>query len=292
MKDLGIVFSRRVIVSVALLAVACSGAANCFAQDLLSQNPTGKPEVLKDVGFDQKLDSQVPLELTFRDEKNTAVPLGQLFNGKPVILTLVYYECPMLCTEVLNGTLNSLKEVPLDVGSDYEIVTVSIDPNEKPPLADAKHTMYAGLLNQPGAMTGWHFLTGNEDEIKRLSASVGFRYVYDKASKQFAHAAGIVILTPNGRVSRYLFGLEFPPRDMRLALIEASSQKIGSPITDAILLYCFHYDPTTGKYGIVITNIVRAAGALTALAIAIGIAVLFRREKYSLTAHGASPQRN
>jgi protein SCO1/2 len=282
---------RIALITVAAAAMLAGGLC-ASAQDMLSQNPTGKPEVLKNVGFDQKLDSQIPLDLAFRDDKNNSVALRQFFTTKPVVLTLVYYQCPMLCTEVLNGTLNSLKEVPLAIGTDYEIVTVSIDPNEKPPLAEAKHTMYAGLLNQPGAVAGWHFLTGNEEEIRKLSASVGFRYVYDPASKQFAHAAGVVILTPSGRVSRYLFGLEFPPRDMRLALVEASSQKIGSPITDAILLYCFHYDPTTGKYGLVITNIVRAAGALTALCIAIAVIVLFRRERYALAAHPASPQRN
>ena len=283
---------RGVFAALIFAAFSAAAPSGALAQDMLSQNPTGKPEVLKNVGFDQKLDSQVPLDLVFRDERNSAVTLRQFFTTKPVILTLVYYECPMLCTEVLNGTLNSLKEVPLAIGTDYDIVTISIDPNEKPPLAEAKRTMYAGLLNQPGAMSGWHFLTGSEVEIRRLAASVGFRYVYDPASKQFAHAAGIVIVTPNGRVSRYLFGLEFPPRDMRLALVEASSQKIGSPITDAILLYCFHYDPTTGKYGLVITNIVRAAGALTALAIAIGMIVLFRREKYSTIAHHTATQRN
>jgi len=283
-------FSPRLLGFMALILSAIT-PAGAFAQDMLSQNPTGKPEVLKNVGFDQKLDSQIPLDLSFRDDKNNAVTLRQYFTSKPVILTLVYYQCPMLCTEVLNGTLNSLKEVPLAIGSDYEVVTISIDPTEKPDLAEAKHTMYAGLLNQPGAVSGWHFLTGNENEIRQLASSVGFRYVYDPASKQFAHAAGIVVLTPAGHVSRYLFGLEFPPRDLRLALIEASSRKIGSPITDAILLYCFHYDPTTGKYGVVITNIVRAAGALTALAIGLGMLVLFRREKYSVEAH-ASPQRN
>lgn len=292
MKRLSLAEYRIPVLSAFLIALFLAASSGCVAQDLISQNPTGKPEVLKNVGFDQKLDSQIPLDLAFRDERNSEVKLAQFFDGKPVILTLVYYQCPMLCTEVLNGTLNSLKQVPLAIGSDYQVVTVSIDPTEKTPLADAKHTMYAGLLNQRSAMAGWHFLTGNESEIKRLAASVGFRYVYDNDSRQYAHAAGIVILTPNGRVSRYLFGLEFPPRDMRLALIEASSQKIGSPVTDAILLYCFHYDPTTGKYGLVITNIVRAAGALTALAIAIGMIVLFRREKHTTSAHRAAAQRN
>jgi protein SCO1 len=255
-------------------------ASRVGAQDLIpTQNPTGRPEVLRDVGFDQKLNSQVPLDLNFRDEHNNGVTLRQLMDGKPVILTLVYYQCPMLCTEVLNGTLNSLKEVPLDMGKDFEVITVSIDPTERSILADAKHTMYAGLYGRSGAVAGWHFLTGDEPQIKQLAASVGFRYAYDPVSKQFAHASGIVVLTPEGRVSRYLFGIHYAPRDIRLALIEASSEKIGSPVEDAVLLYCYHYDPTTGKYGMVIANVLRAGAAITILVLGLAIFLMFRGEK-------------
>lgn len=271
------------VLALAAFAISIAAQAASAQQDLFTQNPSGKPEVLKKVGFDQKLDSQVPLDIPFRDEKGASVSIRQLLHGKPAILTLVYYQCQMLCTEVLNGTLNSLKQVPLDLGKDFSVISVSIDPNETPVLADAKHIMYAGLYGRPGAMQGWHFLTGQQPQIEELAASVGFRYVYDQPSKQFAHASGIVVLTPEGRVSRYFFGLEYPSRDVRLALVEASSDKIGSPVVDAILLYCFHYDAATGKYSIAIVNVVRAAGALTVVILGAAMIVMFRKERYSVS---------
>ena len=254
----------------------------CAQQDLFTQNPSGKPEVLKHVGFDQKLNSQVPLDIPFRDEHGASVTIRQLLDGKPAILTLVYYQCQMLCTEVLNGTLNSLKEVPLEIGKDFSVISVSIDPNETPAIAEAKQIMYSGLYGRKGAIQGWHFLTGLEPQIEQLAATVGFRYVYDAESKQFAHASGIVVLTPDGHVSRYFFGLEYVPRDVRLALVEASAEKIGSPVVDAILLYCYHYDAATGKYAVVITNVVRAAGGITVIVIAAGMLFFFRKERYSV----------
>lgn len=256
------------------------------AQDFLSQNPSGRPEVLRDVGLDQKLNAQVPLDLTFRDEHGVSVTIGQLLHGKPAILNLVYYQCPMLCTEVLNATLYSVKEIPLEIGNDFNIITVSIDPNEKPILAEAKQIMYSGLYGRPGAVKGWHFLTGDESQIRRLAAAVGFRYAYDKVSKQFAHASGIMVLTPEGKLSRYFYGISYRPRDVRLGLVEASEGKIGS-LTDTILLYCYHYDPSTGKYGVVITNIVRAAGLLTVIALALMVFIFLRREKRIAAAQAA-----
>jgi protein SCO1/2 len=271
-------------------ALSLLGASTTPAQDLFVQNPGGKPEVLKNVGLDQKLNAQIPLDLTFRDERGVSVNLGQLLQGKPAILTLVYYQCPMLCTEVLNGTLNSLKEVPLEIGKDFNVITVSIDPTEKPVLADAKHIMYAGLYGRRGAVHGWHFLTGDAEQIQKLAAAVGFRFVYDKESSQFAHASGIMVLTPEGRLSRYFYGIAYPPRDVRLALVEASEGKIGSTV-DEILLFCFHYDPVTGKYAVTILNVVRAAGALSALAIALMIVLFLRREKYSVAPAGNAHRR-
>jgi len=257
-------------------------ASGADAQDLFVQNPGGKPEVLKNVGLDQKLNAQVPLDLTFRDEHGATVNLGQFLQGKPAILTMVYYKCPMLCTEVLNATLNTLKEVPLEIGKDFSVITVSIDPTEKPVLAEAKQIMYTGLYGRRGAVHGWHFLTGDENQIQKLAAAVGFRFVYDKESSQFAHASGIMVLTPEGRLSRYFYGISYPPRDVRLALVEASQGKIGST-ADTILLFCFHYDPITGKYAVTILNVVRAAGALSALGIALMIFIFARREKYDVT---------
>jgi protein SCO1 len=271
-------------------AIALAGANEARAQDLFVQNPGGKPEVLKNVGLDQKLNAQVPLDLTFKDEHGATVTIGQLLQGKPAILTLVYYQCPMLCTEVLNGTLNSLKEVPLEIGKDFSVITVSIDPTEKPVLADAKQIMYAGLYGRRGAVKGWHFLTGDEEQIQKLSAAVGFRFVYDKESSQFAHASGMMVMTPEGRLSRYFYGIAYPPRDVRLALVEASEGKIGSTV-DEILLFCFHYDPVTGKYAVTILNVVRAVGALSALTIALTIWFFLRREKYTAVPPGDAHRR-
>lgn len=245
------------------------------------QNPTGSPDVIKQIGLDQKLDAQVPLDLAFRDEQGAPVTLRQFFGRRPVILTLVYYQCPMLCTFVLNGVLNNAKALSFEMGKDYEVVTVSIDPTETPLLAEAKHTMYAGLYGRPGGVSGWHFLTGEEPAIRRLAAAVGFRYVYDKASEQYAHASGIMVLTPQGRVSRYFYGITYMPRDVRFALVEASGGKIGNPV-DQILLACFHYDPMTGKYGLVISRVVRVAGIATILAIGGMVLVLRRKEHYAL----------
>ena len=221
-----------------------------------------RPELLKEVGVDQKLDAQVPLNLAFRDEHGNPVELGQFFGSKPVILTLVYYNCPMLCTQVLNGLDRSLQLIPMEIGKDFSVVTVSIDPTDRPVIAEAKQAMYAGMYRRPGAQYGWHFLTGEEPEIKQLADAVGFRYAYDSDSKQYAHASAIMLLTPDGKISRYFYGVDFPPKDLRMGLVEASQGKIGNAV-DAVLLYCYHYDPETGKYGAMVANILRLAAAAT-----------------------------
>lgn len=277
---------------ICLTAISFTFAAcPSHSQDFLTQNPTGKPEVLKQVGFDQNLNAQVPLDVIFQDEHGVNITLRQILNapamhGKPAILELVYYQCPMLCTEVMNATLNSLKEIPLEIGKDFSVITVSIDPTEKPVLAEARQIMYSGLYGRAGAVRGWHFLTGDAAAIHQLASAVGFRYVYDKQSSQFAHASGIMVLTPAGRISRYYFGIAFRPRDLRLGLVEASDSKIGSAV-DAILLYCYHYDPSTGKYGLVIANIVRAGAALTVVALGAMVLIFLRREKHVLVAGSA-----
>jgi protein SCO1/2 len=240
-----------------------------------------RPELLKDVGIDQKLNDSISLDLAFRDEAGRPVTLGQFFAGKPVVLSLVYYYCPMLCTQVLNGMERSLRDVPMDIGKQFSIVTVSIDPTERPALAAAKRALYTGLYGRPGATEGWHFLTGDEPQIKQLANAVGFRYAYDAQSKQFAHASAIMILTPEGRISRYLYGIQYSARDLRLGLVEASEGKIGTPV-DQILLFCYHYDPATGKYSLLISRILKAAGVFTILVIGIGIFLLARSEHYAL----------
>ena len=244
------------------------------------QNIGVRPELLKDVGVDQKLNESISLGLQFKDEKGKPVELRQYFGGKPVILSLVYYNCPMLCTQVLNGLERSLKELSLDLGKDYTVVTVSIDPAERPVLASAKQQLYTGMYGRPGAAQGWHFLTGAEPQIQQLASAVGFRYAYDPESKQFAHASVIMLLTPEGKISRYFYGITYPSRDLRLGLDDASEGKIGSPV-DAILLFCYHYDPATGKYGVVISHLIQLLGGLTILVVGGLILLLSRREHYA-----------
>jgi protein SCO1 len=243
-----------------------------------------RPDLLKNVGIDQKLNQQVPLDLTFRDETGKAVRLGQYFGQKPVILSLVYFNCPMLCTQVLNGMEAAMKGLPMDAGNQFEAVTVSIDPSDRPVLASVKKQMYTGMYGRAGAAEGWHFLTGDEEQIKKLADAVGFRYAYDPDSKQFAHASAIMVLTPDGKISKYFYGIQYSPRDLRLGLVEASARRIGTPV-DSILLFCYHYDPHTGKYGLLISRLIQTGGLLTIAAIGIGMLVLFRRERYALPSY-------
>jgi protein SCO1 len=240
----------------------------CAPTRALAQS--GLPTILKNVGFDQRLNDQVPLDLTFNDDDGRPVKLGDFFKGKPVILALAYFRCPMLCTQVLNGMVLGMRDSGFAIGKEFEVLTVSFDPDDSPTAAAAKKKSYIRYYGNPEAAADWHFLTGRPDSIKRLTDSVGFRYVYDEKSDQFAHAAGILILTPTGRISRYFYDVHYPGRDLRLGLIEASQNKIGSPI-DQVLLFCFHYDPSAGKYSAAVLNLVRAGGLLTML----GIASLF-----------------
>jgi protein SCO1/2 len=241
--------------------------------------PAGvRPEALRDVGFDQRLDESIPLDLTFRDEAGRPVTLGSLFRGRPVILNLAYYRCPMLCTLVLNGLLSSMRALPFDVGKEFDVLTVSFDPEDTPEQATQKKATYLGEYRRPGADAGWHFLTGDAASIEALARAVGFRYHYDPDRKEFAHAAGIAVLTPAGRIARYFFGVEFSPRDLKFGLMEAAEGHIGSPI-DQLLLFCFHYDPSSGRYTTAVLTVVRAGGVLTLLILAAFIAWAVRRER-------------
>jgi protein SCO1 len=256
---------------VALIILISSFASAMWADD-------NRPAALRGVGIDQLLNEQVPLDLMFRDEAGKSVRLGDYFGKKPVILALVYYRCPMLCTLTLNGLERTMRVMPFDVGDQYTIVTVSFDPRETPDLAAAKKQEYLAHYERPGGAAGWHFLTGEESSIRRLTAAVGFHYNYDPQSGQYAHTTGLVVLTPQGKIARYFYGVEFSPRDLRLSLVEASANKIGSPV-DEILLFCFHYDPATGKYGLVIMRVIQFAGAMTVLALGSFIAMMMLREK-------------
>jgi protein SCO1 len=239
---------------------------------------TALPKALEGVGIDQKLDEQIPLDLVFKDEAGRNVPFSNFFSkGKPVVLALVYYRCPMLCTQILTGLESTLKAVTFNPGKDFEVVAVSFDPKDTPELAAAKKQTYLRRYARPNTANGWHFLTGDEKNIKSLTDAVGYHYKYDPKTDQFAHASGIMVLTPDGRVSRYFYGVEYAPRDVRLGLVEASQNKIGSP-ADAILLFCFHYDPSTGKYGAIAINILRGSAALFALVGGMFLLIVIRRD--------------
>jgi protein SCO1/2 len=234
------------------------------------------PGSLQGIGIDQRLNESLPLSLPLRDEKDRAVVLGDYFGKRPVVFALVYYNCPMLCTQVLNGLVASLNVMSLEAGKDFDVVAVSFDPRDTPASAAAKKEAYLSRYKHPAADAGWHFLTGDAAAIETLTKAAGFRYRFDEELDQFAHASAIMVATPEGRLARYFYGIEYAPRDLRLGLVEASAGKIGTPV-DQILLYCFHYDPASGKYGAVIMNVVRLAGLLTLGLIAVGTVVLSRR---------------
>jgi protein SCO1 len=236
------------------------------------------PAPLREIGFDQNLDRQIPLDIPFHDEQGRSVTLGSFFGRKPVVLVFAYYECPMLCTLVLSALASSLDVMSLEPGKDFEIVTISFDPREKPALAAAKKEAYLQRYKRPGAAGAWHFLTGDQSSIDRATRAAGFRFVWDDALKQFAHPTGITVVTPGGRVARYLFGIEYGPRDLRLAIVDASAGKVGSPV-DSFLLYCYHYDPMTGRYGLAIMRAMRLAGAATVVSLALFVGVMLRRER-------------
>jgi len=237
-----------------------------------------RPIPLRDVEFDQRLNSQIPLDLSFTDERGVPVQLRQYFGGKPIILNFVYYKCRDLCPLLLDGMVRTLRAVSFDIGTEFNVLTVSIDPHDSTALAAAQKRDFLARYGRPGSETGWHFLTGEEPAIRKLAEAVGFHYSFDATTGEFAHATGIVLLTPTGKTSRYFYGIEFSPRDVRLGLVEAAEGKIGTPI-DQLLLFCYHYDPVTGKYGPFVTNLVRLGGFITAIGLAGFILWMLRRER-------------
>ena len=257
----------------------------CFAQGQSVQGSGSEPgrpsdisiNAARDVSIEQKMDGQVTLENTFRDENDKPVKLGSYFGKKPVILVMPFYRCSGTCIAELNGMVDLFREMKFKVGREFQAVVVSIDPTENGEMATMKKKEMLNLLSQPGAGDGWHFLTGDQPNIKKLADEIGFRYKYLPQNKQYAHATGIMILTPQGKVARYFFGIGYEPRDVRLALLEAGQGKIGSP-TEQILLYCYHYDPSTGKYGLVVFRVLQIAGLLTVLILGSFMLVSFRRD--------------
>lgn len=264
-------------------ALAAALAMPCVAraQFMSSESVGTHPNLIQQVRFDQELNHAIPLNLTFTDEHGKTVELGQYFGSKPVILTLNYYTCPMLCTQVLNGLDRSLENIRPTIGKDFNVVTVSIDPTDTPVLAATKQAVYTGMYNRRGSAEGWNFLVGREAQIKQLADAVGFHYAYDPDSKQYAHAAGIIVLTPQGRISSYFYGVQYRERDLQLALEQASGGKIGSPI-DQALMYCYHYDESNGKYDVLVSRVMKIAGGLTLLVGGVILVFFFRSEHYAL----------
>jgi protein SCO1/2 len=266
--------------AIAVLAVITTAAQS----DVPGVNPTPgmpanqMPGVLADVRFDQRLNEQLPLDTPFKDEEGRPVRLGQYFGRKPVVMAFVYYECPMLCTQVLNGLTTSLIMLHETVGREFDVVAISFDARETPVLASGKKKATLDRYDRPESSRGWHFLTGDESAITTVTAAAGFRYVWDAKTQQFAHPSGIVMATPEGKIARYFFGIDYAPRDVKFGLIESSAGRIGNAI-DQLLLYCYHYDPATGAYGFVAMGAVRVGGAVTVLALVGFVIVSLRRER-------------
>src|SRR5579859_1608681 len=268
--------SAKYLVAFALLAAAAWGQG--MSQGIMSPPANVRPPYLQNVGIEQHLDGQVPPGLNFVDDAGRSVKLGDYFGKKPLILNLVYYNCTMLCGEALAGLSAAMKMVKFDVGDQFDVITVSFNPQETPEIAAAKKQEYLKRYGRPGAASGWHFLTGPAESINALTKAVGFQYQYDPKSNQFAHATALIVLTPQGRISRYFYGVDFPPKDLRMGLVEASQGKIGDAV-DAVLLYCYHYDPATGKYGAIVNNILKLGAGLTILLLGGLLLILFRLEK-------------
>ncbi len=257
--------TRSNVVKVAGLVLLSSILAAAQGMGAPAVQPaTPPPQILNNISIEQKLDQQVPLDLAFRDESGKAVKLGDYFGKRPVVLALVYYDCPMLCTELLNGMVSAFSVLKFDIGNQFDVVTVSFDPREKPALAQAKKAVYVRRYGRAGAEQGWHFLTGDPASINALTKAAGFHYQWDPQTEQYAHATAIMVVTPQGKLAQYYYGVEYSPKDLRLGLVEASQGRIGT-VVDQILLYCYHYDPRTGKYGAVITRTLQVAGVLTIL---------------------------
>lgn len=270
------VFAKAAFLIVMFLVLGAGAFAQSMGQGIMSPPANVRPPGSKNVGIEQHLNQQVPLELSFRDETGKPVRLADYFGKKPVILSLVYYRCPMLCSEVLAGMEGSFKALTFDVGKEFDVVTVSFDPTDTPESATEKKASVLKHYKRAGAAQGWHFLTGSKESIEALTRSVGFDYDYDPKTGQFAHTTAIMVLTPEGKIAQYYFGVEFPPRDIRLGLVQASEGKIGN-LADQVVLYCYHYDPQTGKYGAIVSRILQLAGGATIVLLGTALLIMFRR---------------
>jgi len=266
------------VLTVAPMVAQMTGAPTAGYKREAGMTSSTIPAPLREIGFDQNIDQLVPLDVPFRDESGRAVRLGDYFGKRPVVMVFAYYDCPMLCTQVINGLATALNVLSLEPHQDFEIVTVSFNPKDTPATASVKKAIYLERYRRAGADAGWHFLSGDQPSIDRLTKAAGFRYTWDEATKQYAHPTGVIVLTPEGKLARYLFGIEYGPRDLRFALVEASAGKVGNRV-DSLLLYCYHYDPMTGRYGLMVMRTLRLAGVATVLALGSFIVIMIRRER-------------
>lgn len=256
--------SALMVLALASLASA-QGLGRAARENVPDSAHNSRPSILQQVGIDQRIGEELPLDAHFTDEYGKDVALGSYFHqGKPVLIALVYYDCPMLCDQVLNGMASALNVLKFDAGKEFNVLAISFDPRETPQLAKEKKEMYLKRYKRAGAEQGWHFLTGKPDSIKKITEAAGFHYVWDTNTKQFAHSSAVILITPEGRVAQYYYGIEYSPKDMRLGIIQASKEKLGT-VVDSVILYCYHYDPATGKYGAVVMNLIRVAGLITVL---------------------------
>lgn len=268
-----------VVLSAALLGASLPARAQGMHDAAPGGMPsTELPPILKNVRYEQRLDNQIPLHLAFRDESGKAVRLNDYFGHKPVVLILAYYRCPMLCSQVLAGATHAFTQLPFRIGQQFNVLTVSFDPKETPAFAASAKETYLRSYGHPEAADGWHFLVGQQPEIAALTQAVGFHYAWDPQTQQYAHATGIVVLTPRGKVAQYFYGIDYPAQDLRLALVQSSQEKIGS-LADEVLLYCCKYDPNTGRYTAIIGRVLQIAGAFTLLILGGVLFLLFHLDK-------------
>ena len=267
------------IITIAVVGASLPAVSQGMPDAASAGTPSGQlPPILKNVRYEQKLDSQIALNLTFRDESGKQVRLDDYFGRKPVVLILAYYRCPMLCSQVLAGATHAFRQLPFRIGQQFNVLTVSFDPRETPALAGASKQTYLASYGQPQAAEGWHFLTGQQPEITALTQAVGFHYAWDAQTQQYAHATGIVVLTPSGKVAQYFYGIDYPPQDLRLALVQSSQERIGS-LTDQVLLFCSHYDPNSGRYTAIMGRVLQISGAFTLLILGGVLFMLFYLDK-------------
>ena len=268
--------SKRILAAIIVaLLMALPSYGQGMTKGIMSPPANVRPPGLQNVGIEQHLDEQIPADLNFRDETGKPVRLGDYFGKKPMILNLVYYNCTMLCGEVLSGLESALRVLKFDVGKEFDVLTISFDPRETPDMATKKKAEFLKRYGRAGAAQGWHFLTGPQESIDALTKAAGFQYQYDPKTGQFAHATAIMVLTPEGKIAQYYYGVEYAPKDLRLGLIQASENKIGT-LADQVLLYCYHYDPATGKYGAIISRVLQLSGLATILGLGILMTVLIR----------------